>query len=299
VGAILLWRGTDSGGNESLPVRLASPPSPQLDRAARPPATPFADAVAALVQAEGLLTVTVHVCLADRRRAKLPPGLGDGEDPSRNLWWGARHGVETHLARTPGWSRVHVDSGGGSGAVRRVVFHRRVDPGIAWQARGVSRLFDLFLMAAAWPAGRIHEAARQPLRDALCDDPAALTIGDRLLWFGAGSVMTGYLGQSPMDRVFQDPFAGLAISPRDRQMGVFYICPLSAVHFHASSVEHGLYPVLFVRHSVVPEAYCLEGVLSALAAGDLEGGFIAAAAERYSRFQKGVSPARAAAMFFR
>jgi hypothetical protein len=98
---------------------------------------------------------------------------------------------------------------------------------------------------------------------------------------------------------YWDPFSGLVMNPGSRQMGVFYICSMSAVHLHQAVVERGLYSVLFARQPVVAEAYILEGLLGALLVGDLDDGFRLAAAEKYAGHQKDVSPEGAKFLFFR
>jgi hypothetical protein len=278
-----------------------SPPAESRSHkgAITPDAAAFAASIVQAIQRQGHITVTVHVALADQRVPGIPAEFADGDDPSSNLYWGALYGVETHLANAAGWRRAYSDQGTGGGVVRRVVFHRQAEVAANWQSRGVTRPFDIYLLANAWPPSQTVAAMEQPLRDALTDDQAVLQVDGVDLTFGGGSVMTGYVGPNRMADRYWDPFEGLAPTARGRRMGVFYICSMSAVYLHQPVVDHGLYSVLFARQAIVPEAYILEGVLQALAAGELDEGFVAAAAAQYARYQRAVPMDQARFLFYR
>ena len=289
-----LWR------PEAAPLRAI--PSDVLTAAIGQNGVPFEQAVIESIRDRGFVTVTVHVSLADRKLDHLSPvddKFGDGDDPSRNQYWGALFGVETYLLNKAGWRRAFTDSGDGVRIVRRVVFHRKAETSEAWRKRGVAEPFDVYVLANAWRSSRISEAMVQPLRDALSGESMTLTVDGRRLTFGGGSSVVGYVGQNAMMAGYWDPFVGLSAVPADAQVGLFYLCWKSAVYLHRSIVERGLYPVLFVRQEVVPEGYLLDGLLRSLISGELDDGFLNSAASEYAKNQPTVSFDHARAMFFR
>jgi len=296
VNVLLMWHLLPSHSLDQHGITLSATPSDQLINALTPDATPFEQAIVQAIARRGRVTVTVHVALADHRSSSVSAEFGDGDDPAANFYWGALFGVETHMANAAGWRRAYGD---GKGIIRRVVFHRRAEVTPAWQARGAVHPFDLYLLACAWPASRTAAAMEQPMRDALSDEAIALSVGAVNIEFGAGSVMTGYVGVNRMLDHYRHPFAGLTSGPRGRQMGIFYVCSMSAVCLHQPAVDHGLYSVLFVRGPIVAEGYILEGLLDALVAGNLDDGFLVAAAEKYARYQEGVLPSQATSLFYR
>ncbi len=287
-------------GSQGRPPNLAASPSAALTQSLDDEAEPFAELLVSMIHQQGWLSVTVHVALADSRHGGVPKKFGRPDDCETNLYWGALYGVDTHLANAAAWHRIYSDDGDGIDVIRRSVFRRHVEPSEVWRDRGVTEGFDVYVLANAWRGSRIAAAMEQPFRDALSADPPILiTVDDREVAFGSGSVLTGYLGRNGMLETFWDPCAGLPVRYVGRQVGVFYICPRSAPLLHAPVVEHGLYPVLFAREPIVPEAYLLDGMLQALIAGDLDDGFTIAAAAQYARYQKGLSQERAAAILFR
>ncbi|HEX6738364.1 MAG TPA: hypothetical protein VF310_08840, partial [Vicinamibacteria bacterium] len=59
--------------------------------------------------ARGPLVAHVFVALCDNKNqgiVPVPARLGNGQDPAGNLYWGARYGVRTYLARDAGWTAV-------------------------------------------------------------------------------------------------------------------------------------------------------------------------------------------------
>lgn len=311
IGCIMLvaWWASWKPSRGPAPATLSAAPSEQLREALAPDAVPFARSIVRSIERRRYVTVTVHVALANRLAPGIPAKFADGNDPATNLHWGALFGVDTHLANAGGWRRAYADGGDGREIIRRMVFHHRAEPTPAWRARGVADRFDVYLLANAWLGSATEAAMAQPLRDALSGGPVVLRVEGSEMEFGAGSVMSGYLGPNRMIDHYWDAFAGLAArsGPGNTalteggsdQMGIFYICSMSAVHLHQPVVEHGLYSVLFARQPIVAEAYILEGILEALLAGDLDDGFHTAAAERYARYQKDVSLEAALGLFFR
>jgi hypothetical protein len=298
-GFLFLWYGLGNTRPEQSPVGLTAAPSPNLTQALSTTRRPFAEAAVDCIQSRGYLSVTIHVALADHRIDGLATRFSDGNRPATNLYWGALFGVETHLIHAAGWRRAYTDDGDGVSILRRVVFQRRVQPTAAWRRRGADREFDLFVLANAWPADHIIAAMERPLHEALGDSTTVFQVGGQPVEFGSGSVVIGYVGSNGLLEKYRDLFADLEPSVNPKQVGVFYLAPRSAVSLYAAIVQHGLYPVLLAREPIVPEAYVVDGILQALTQGDLDEGFLTAAAEQYARFQKGVSFERARAMFYR
>ncbi len=296
---LCVWLGPWRGPDAPAPTGLTAASSDRPIAASDEETVPFGEHVAGVIRECGRVTVTLHVALADHRDSAVPMQFGDGGKPGGNFYWGALYGVDTHLANARGWRRAYTDDGRPGRAIRRTVFHRRAEPTPAWRSRGVTEGFDLYVLACAWPSSRAAAAMEQPLRDALSDGPVVLRVDGVDLAFGAGSVMTGYLGQNRMLDRYWDPFAGLRPRRLGRQMGIFYICSMSAVSLHRPVVDRGLYSVLFVRRPIVTEAYVVEGMLAALSAGELDDGFLIRAAEQYARHQKDTSPSQARPLFYR
>src|SRR5262245_40800997 len=168
-------------GHACVSLRAAPPPSPSVVEGAvaariavrvsaprpaiaRAGAVPEAAAIAptgAEVQARmsadasagAPIVVHVIVALCDNEHQGIipvPKSLGNGREPASNLYWGARYGVRTYLAREAGWKRCDVARPADARILERAVFFDRI-------ARGV-RTVPVYIVADAWDGAEIEAA---------------------------------------------------------------------------------------------------------------------------------------------
>src|SRR5438034_5131160 len=72
--------------------------------------------------------IHVFVALADNEHQgniPVPPALGNGEDPSRNLYWGAAYGVRTFFRKTADWKEISSLPKPKSYILERSIFRHR------------------------------------------------------------------------------------------------------------------------------------------------------------------------------
>ncbi len=234
------------------------------------------------------ITVTVHVALCDSRLSRVSnPLQGNGNDFRRNLYWGARYGVERFYQSLQDWQQIHIDSGGSSKYIlRRVVFRKQIQPDVDWQQRGVTEPFEICLLAIAWSGPAAGNAVQAALMDAAGMQQArVISVGTKRLAFGSASSLVGYAGYNP---VKDNPglLAGFAEQlPQSPPCGVFMITPYSLETIGPTIQKLGLHPVLLTTDTLTPEAYVLRGVTEALAGGRIERGFSQRAAEFYTEYR--------------
>lgn len=291
------------------PVSMsAAPVRPPTEQATQRRAETFERMMVDEIRRNGNVLLVVHVALAgpSKRSQSLRPAF----DLRSDLRWGAMYGCATYLSRLPGWRRVEAyqlqllaDQASGSspvefGVVDSVLLRSTIRPGEAWQARGITQPFDLFLLGIAYSPDATKSAMQACVQHAMGRRTTRLTLDREGLVLDRPPVLVGYLGRNAVAEEPVDLFETLRIDA-PRPTGIFFAASHSALQLHAACVHHGLYPVLFAREPIVPEAYLIEGILSALESGRLDDGFLDSAATAYARRQKGVSPQRARDMLFR
>jgi len=246
----------------------------------------FRERILASIWREQLLTITVHVALCDVRLSKVAnPAQGRGDSYRDNLYWGALYGVETFFKNQSEWNLVHVGPGGDPHVLRRVVFFRRVNPSDEWRQRGVTKPFDICMMAQAWAGPYAADAMRATVMDALGSrPPRVIQIAGRTLSFGSGSDIVGYLGYNAIKDGHTILPSSMDSRTRTDARGVFFICAWGTEYLDAGLRRLGLYPVLLVTQHVAPEAYILRGITDALVVGQVESGFSIHAAQQYARY---------------
>ena len=100
--------------------------------------------------------VHVFVALADNKYqgiVPVPPLLGNGGDPARNLYWGAAYGVRTYFKASSEWQLVSSGAGPKTPVLERCVFKHHAS-GVylvadAYEGRQIRTAVMDFLSAAA------------------------------------------------------------------------------------------------------------------------------------------------------
>jgi hypothetical protein len=219
------------------------------------------------------LVVHVSVALCDNDAqgiVPVPKALGNGRDPARNLYWGARYGVRTHLLAS-GWRRARVQGAPTppAGVLERLVIERTI---------GSRRVV---LVADAWDGQLIQETTTHYLRHAAGHDEASLTLTDGTsLSIGGGADISVYIGHDGlMD--FEAPSIPPPTTHRARS--TITLACMSAQYFGPLLAQAGATPLVTTYGLMAPEAYVLDAALVAYARGEAPR---AAAAQAYATYQK-------------
>lgn len=219
------------------------------------------------------LVVHVSVALCDNDAqgiVPVPKALGNGRDPARNLYWGARYGVRTHLLAS-GWRRagVRATPPPPAGVLERLVLERTI---------GSRRVV---LVADAWDGRLIAETMARYLRHAAGHDEESLTLTDGTsLSIGGGADVSVYVGHDGlMD--FEAPSIPPPTTRRARS--TITLACMSAQYFGPLLAQTGATPLVTTYGLMAPEAYVLDAALVAHAQGEDPR---AAAAQAYASYQK-------------
>ncbi len=243
------------------------------------------DRVAADVASGLPIVVHVVVALCDNEHqgiVPVPRHLGNGQDPASNLYWGALYGVRTHLARSQGWTTVSIGGATGPEVLDRIVLKRRVRRG--------TQPATVYLVADAWDGALIRKAISRFLDMAAARGREAVVADSLTLGVGGEAHLVAYVGHDGlMDFDVPAPREDPAAAPRD---AVVLACA-SKPYFLDKLRTAGAHPLLLTTGLMAPEAYTLDAVVTAWAAGETPAGIRDRAARAYDRYQKcGVAAAR-------
>lgn len=225
--------------------------------------------------------IYVVVALCDNVNQGIVPvsaALGNGDDPARNLYWGARYGVKTFYGRSRDWQLVEAVLGPAPKVLERLVFkHRRA---------------DALLVADAYRGAEIRQATADFLSAASGQSPAAVTFKGKTygLARGARSHLVAYVGHNGlMDfRLAHHPEARDA-STRD---AVVLACA-SKNYFAEALRRAGARPLLWTTNLMAPEAYVLVAAVAGWLANEDGEAVRLRAAKAYHSYQNcGLKAAR-------
>jgi hypothetical protein len=232
------------------------------------------DARSVVAQAPPRL-IHVFVALADNVHqgiVPVPAALGNGDDPARNLYWGAAFGVRTYFKKSAEWKEIITIQNPNSYVLQRSVFvHEGSGTYLiadAYRGREIKQTITDFYRSAAGLAkeevpGALSARAKR-------DFPAAAEL----------SVYVGHDGL--MDFAIESRFQGDGNKHRE---AIILACA-SKMFFANGLKSTGAQPLLWTTGLMAPEAYTLKAALDGWIAGESASGTRERAAAAYAKYQK-------------
>jgi len=251
----LFWQ---AGCTRAQPVQTSSP-------------TISANTEAAKINNPGKV-VHVLVALCDNENqgiVPVPAALGNGEDPARNLYWGAAYGVKTFFSRSANWQKIVEIKTPKENVLERLVFKHKTE--------------NVYLVADAYRGSKMRETI---------GDFFAAVAGARRENVSAGGIELQVLGTANlvafvghnglMDFALEDQPAKMDDAERD---AVVLACA-SRSYFSAPLKKTSAAPLLWTSNLMAPEAYILHDALEGWTRGESAEQVRTRAAAAYAKYQK-------------
>lgn len=200
----------------------------------------------------------------------VPAALGDGEDPARNLYWGARFGVRTYFNAAREWRAVSAVRDPAPNVLERVVYKHRTR--------------DAYLVADAYRGAEIAQATADFLNVASGNlnptfEDAGKTYG---LGRGAAAHLVAYVGH---DGLMDFQLPALPGRRDDVRRDAVILACVSKRYFAPALRETGANPLLWTTNLMAPEAYVLKAALDGWLAGEDGEQVRQRAAKAYNTYQ--------------
>lgn len=223
--------------------------------------------------------IHVLVALCDNEHqgiVKVPPGIGNGQKASTNLYWGAGYGVKTHFDRSAEWIRVASTPATETHILDRAVW-KHMDSAV-------------YLVADAYDGRNIREATEDLLRFASGAGPLKTTADGTTINAGGAAHLVAYVGHNGlMDFSLQQDFPGTGRGTRET---IILGC-ISKRYFAEPLRSTGAQPLLWTTGLMAPEAYTLKAALNGWVAREPNESIRERAAKAYDQYQKcGINGAR-------
>lgn len=218
--------------------------------------------------------VHVFVALADNEHqgiVPVPAALGNGDDPSRNLYWGAAFGVRTFFARSKDWKQIDFTLHR-KGAVVETAIFRHNDS-------------ETYVVADAYRGSEIKQALADFFSAAAGTD-APVQLGSPNggpTYVNKKADLVVYVGHDGlMDFPVERTFPG----NHDTKRQVIVLACASKQYFAAPLKPAGAIPLLWTTNLMAPEAYTLKAALDGWIAGETDEQIRQRAAAAYARYQR-------------
>lgn len=205
------------------------------------------------------------------RAVPVPKTLGNGDDPGRNLYWGAGGGVKTFFARSKEWELIWTYRPP-LPLLERCVFKHRSS--------------DVHLVADAYQGSQIKQATMDFLNAASGGPPTRLVmIGPRNLDIDAGGSadVIAFVGH---DGLMDFTLGKLPHNQAENRRRVIIPACASKQYFSKAIRAAKASPLLWTTNLMAPEAYTLKAALDGWIAKESAEQIRQRTAEAYAKYQK-------------
>ncbi|OLB38900.1 MAG: hypothetical protein AUH11_05580 [Acidobacteria bacterium 13_2_20CM_57_17] len=230
--------------------------------------------------------IRVFVALAVNQHQGIipvPSAVGNGQDPQRNLYWGAAYGVKTYFKASEDWKLVWSGGGSKNAILQRCVFK--------------SSKNDVYLVADAYEGSQIKMAVTDFLSAAagIAMENVSLKIHSEEVSFAAAgdADVIVYVGHDAFMDFQIPPIAG---TRGDKSRRTIILACASRPYFGPYIRQTGAEPLLWTTGLMAPEAYTLKAALDGWIAREDDEAIQRRAAQAYDKYQK--CGARAAMKLF-
>lgn len=217
----------------------------------------------------------VHVVVAlcdnvNQGIVKVPAAIGNGQDPGRNLYWGAGCGVRHWFTKKSGeWTLLKKWPNPEDHILERA----------AWK----HRTKDVFLVADAYDGAFIQQATNDMLDFAGGHGVKTLRLDSVTVRFGGASDLIAYCGHDGLME-FAPPPAKAAANSKKRET-IILAC-ISKRYFTGPMKATGAQPLLWSTGLMSPEAYTLDAAIQGWVRNETAAQIRERAAKAYHQWQK-------------
>ena len=230
------------------------------------------------VEPDSIQTIHVIVALCDNKYqgiVPVPAGIGNGQNPKTNLYWGAGYGVFNFFKKSADWILIRHDKTdrqkmGDSVVLERALFRNRHHP--------------VYLLAEAYDGREIKQAIIDFLAMANGRHERPYPVSDSsALPFGGQSDLVAFIGHNGlMDFDIRTPDPPNTDNTRDAIVLACY----SKNYFSNYIRSARAHPVLWSTHLMAPEAYVLHDALREWCKEKPAESIRMAAARAYAKYQR-------------
>lgn len=223
-------------------------------------------------------SIHVMVALCDNTYqgiVKVPKGIGNGQDPNTNLYWGCGYGVRTFFRKSAEWKevkRMKVDNI----RLERIVFKHKTK--------------NYYLVADAYDGRYIKDCTVDFLQACSGAKKDTIMIGKTVIGLHGNAKLVSYVGHNGlMDFSLQNTYPN-----KDNKIRQAIVIACASKQYFTPFLKAAkANPLVWSTHLMSAEAYTLHDAISTYIAGGNDAAVRESAAAAYNKYQKcGIKGAR-------
>jgi hypothetical protein len=216
--------------------------------------------------------VHVLVALCDNENQGIVPvsaSLGNGQDPPKNLYWGAAFGVKTFFSKSQNWTKLTEISNPKDNVLERIVFKHKTQ--------------NVYLVADAYRGDKMRETIDDfflAVSGAKRENVSAQNINLQIL---SGADLVAFVGHNGlMDfKLEKQP-----VKKDDIERDAIILACASRNYFLAPLRQTNTKPLLWTTNLMAPEAYILHDALEGWVKKESEEQIRTRGAAAYAKYQR-------------
>lgn len=222
----------------------------------------------------GVKTIHVFVALCDNKYqgiVPVSPSIGNGQDPEKNLYWGAAYGIKSYfINKSQDWKLIFSSKNISDTILERLLFKHRSK--------------DIYLLADAYDGQYIKQTTIDFLQASSGKLEVPMKNGEEHIYFGGSANLIAYIGHDGlMDFELQQKFNADTLSKNKRET-ITLAC--YSKHYFSNHLKFsGSFPLLWTTGLMAPEAYTLHDAIHKWTNNASTIAIREAAAKAYSKYQ--------------
>ncbi len=222
---------------------------------------------------DSLRTIHVFVALCDNHNqgiVPVPKLIGNGQEPSNNLYWGAAYGVKNYFdKRSEDWVLLKSIKNPMSNILERIVFKHTSN--------------NTYLVADAYDGKEIKSTVVDFLKALSGENEQTISIDEQILNIGAGAQLVAYIGHNGlMDFSIQSQFQ----NNRNSTCDAIILACYSQSYFEPYLKQFGINPLVWSKGLMSPEAYTLKWAIDGWINKENNEQIVMRARQAYNHYQK-------------
>lgn len=216
--------------------------------------------------------IHVLVALCDNEHqgiVPVPAFLGDGDDPAKNLYWGAAFGVKTFFSKSANWQKIADYENPKENVLERIAFKHKTA--------------NVYLVADAYRGSRMKETIDDFFAAASGAKLENVRAGNVTLQIAGGANLIAFVGH---DGLMDFKLENQPSKTDDEKRDAVILACASKGYFAAPLKKTGANPLLWTSNLMAPEAYILHDALEGWTKNETAEQIRDRAAAAYSKYQK-------------
>jgi hypothetical protein len=232
--------------------------------------SPKTEAVEKIANAAKVIHVLVALCDNENQGiVPVPAFLGNGEDPARNLYWGAAYGVKTYFGKSASWQKLATVANPKENVLERIVFKHRTQ--------------NVYLIADAYRGSKMKETINDFFSAVSGEKLENVTVENKTLQISGSANVVAFVGHNGlMDFQLEKEI----VKKDDAEREAIVLACASRNYFAEHLKKTSAKPLLWTSNLMAPEAYILHDALEGWIRGESDAQVQIRAASAYAKFQR-------------